>query len=70
MLPDDERPDNGRLVDLATVSKTARVERDKLVQKLQTESPSGGDLTNKFFIARNPRRLPVSDFLSDIAAVF
>ncbi|KIJ49697.1 hypothetical protein M422DRAFT_246768 [Sphaerobolus stellatus SS14] len=58
VLATAEQPDNGRLVDLATVSKTARVERDKLAQKLQHEKSAEGDLTSGFFVARNLRRLP------------
>ncbi|KAF8588699.1 hypothetical protein K439DRAFT_584670 [Ramaria rubella] len=54
--PDNEQRDDARLMDLATVSKTARVERNKLARKLQLERNTEGGLAETVFMARHPTR--------------
>jgi hypothetical protein len=45
------------MMDLATVSRTARVERNKLARKLQLERHAGDDIAhNAVLVARNTRQ--------------
>jgi hypothetical protein len=48
--------DDGRLTELDSMSRTARVERNKLTRKLQLERHAEGGIANKIFVARNPGR--------------
>ncbi|KAF8518743.1 hypothetical protein JB92DRAFT_2058847 [Gautieria morchelliformis] len=59
-VPVNGQRDDGRMVDLATVSKTARVERNKLARKLQLERHAeDGIADNAILVARNARQDPV-----------
>ena len=44
------------MLDLATVSKAARVERNKLSRELQLKRHAEDGIADKIFVARNPKR--------------
>lgn len=48
--------DGERMMGLATVSKAARVERNRLTRKLQLERHEEDAIADKVFVARNPKR--------------
>lgn len=48
--------DGERMMGLATVSKVARVERNRLTRKLQLERHEEDAIADKVFVARNPKR--------------
>lgn len=52
-LSKDKTVDNGRLNSLATVSRTARLEREKLAHRLEAEKNAEGKIQKRLFTARS-----------------
>lgn len=55
-VPQSGPRDDERLLELATASKAARIERNKLARKLQLERHAEGGIADKVFVARHPAR--------------
>jgi hypothetical protein len=55
-VPSSGQFDGERMMGLATVSKAARVERNRLTRKLQLERHEEDTIVDKVFVARNPKR--------------
>lgn len=55
-VPAGGQRDDEHMLDLAIASKSARVERNRLSRKLQLERHVEGGITDKIFVARNPKR--------------